>query len=84
MAEQTSFEVRRIKPLEWEQHERYSIASTPFGEYSIERYEESDGIGWQSCFQDGNIIGHYPTDLIAASACQKDFEQRVYSVIEWA
>ena len=82
-SKQTSYEVSRIAPLVWTGHETYSIAETPFGEYIVKYYTESDGAGWEAVFQDNIEVGHFPTDLIATSACQKDFERRVYSVIEW-
>jgi hypothetical protein len=78
-----SSEIYRITPLPWVAHETYSIAETPFGEYTVRHYTESDGSGWEAVFQDNIEVGHFPTDLIATSACQKDYEQRIYSAIEF-
>lgn len=70
----------KVKPLEWEVGTS-GIASTPFGEYSVQFYTESDGEGWEAVFCDAETIGQFATSNEAIAACQTDFNQRILSVL---
>lgn len=71
----------KAAPLTWRQATTYSYADTPFGEYTVQHYTESDGSGWHAVFGDACEIGNFPTDLIACSACQSDFDARIRSAL---
>ncbi len=70
-----------VVPLVWRSKENYSTAETPFGEYTVTRYEESDGIGWEAVYQDAEVIGTFPTEADARNACDALHTQRINSAL---
>jgi hypothetical protein len=70
-----------VLPLVWRPKENYSIAETPFGEYTVTRYEESDGIGWEAVYQDAEVIGTFPTEADARNACDALHAKRINSAL---
>jgi hypothetical protein len=75
----------KVKPLEWTGGApyvtRYSIAHTEIGEYQADHYEEQGGDGWQATYGDTFVVGHFPTEDEAKSACQSDYETRIRSAL---
>lgn len=72
-----------VKALEWKALGKFvEISETPFGEYTVEYYEESDGCGWEAVYDETGTLGYFPKEAEAKAAAQADYEQRIRSAIE--
>lgn len=73
--------VEGVKGLEWEYGQKTARASVPFGEYQVDEYTETDGIGYAAIFNDNDELGEFPIIDEAIAACQADFAKRVSSCL---
>lgn len=73
--------VEGVKGLEWEYGQKTARASVPFGEYQVDEYTETDGIGYAAIFNDSDELGEFPIIDEAIAACQADFAKRVSSCL---
>lgn len=90
MSEQTSYEIRGIKPLEWEKFgsEQFIVdaqlrgGSTAVANGILGQYQVWGDGSWAGCgvMHQGRKGGTLDSGMIEA---QQDYEQRIYSAIEW-
>lgn len=70
-----------VLPLEFIGGVAGYLAGTEFGQYAIEYYEDADLLRWTVFFGGIEVVGRYPTDLIALSAAQQDYARRIISAL---
>lgn len=68
-----------VKPLDWETKagQDWSVAETPFGEYTVTRYVETDGVCWEGVYNDVGMVCQCGSEADAKAACQADFDRRI-------
>lgn len=76
----------RVKALEWTSVGRRGKhiyrAETPFGDYQVDCYEDSDGSGWEAFYGDTHELGCFANEPKAKAAAQADYEQRIRSALQ--